>query len=146
MAITGITGSGGADAMRQQLLDKLFKKLDANGDGKVSKDELAAQVAAGPAQGGPQRGGPPAGAPPAGGPPGAGASGGGAGTSQSSSTATKILDPADANGDGKVSAAERRAYDYKLLMKSLAAATQGSGRKEVARASSSNEASRSVVV
>jgi len=46
-------------------LDKLFKAMDTDGDGSVSKSELPAFMEkAGPPQGPPPSGGPPPGAPP----------------------------------------------------------------------------------
>jgi hypothetical protein len=67
------------------------------------------------AQGGRPSGGSPSGS-------GGGSPAGGAPekTESSTSSSTKIsTDPADADGDGKVSAAERRAYQYKEAMKAL---------------------------
>ena len=105
-----------------------FTEADSNGDGKVNRDEAmayakasgqeqgtdAAQAAGG--AGGPQgAGGPPPGPPP----------GGAASATSDDSTATASTDPADTNGDGKVSAKE--AVEYLL---SQLATTEDSAKND----------------
>jgi hypothetical protein len=112
----------------------MFKKLDGNGDGKLTKDEMSSGMKKladaldsqfnqmrmnGTAQAG--QGGstpPPGGMPPPGGKPPPPSDGGGANataatsgaSSTQSSSSTKTYDPADANQDGTVSEQERIAY------------------------------------
>ncbi len=76
---------GGADSQRTAMLSKLsdnFTTVDANGDGKLSRDEVGAYLQkSGDSSGRPRRaGGPPKGA--GGPPPGGGGGGGGQGSSQ----------------------------------------------------------------
>jgi hypothetical protein len=168
--------SGQATAMRQQMLDRMSKAMDADGDGSISKaeftkaaeamrsrvkdgakapnaerafkaadtdnsgsiskDELAAMLdrmappggqfgrPGGPAgAGGPQGpGGPrgPGGPGGPGGPPGAGGPPGGASAGGSKKIST---DPADTDGDGKVSQKEAQAYQVKLALTAYKATT-----------------------
>ena len=93
----------------------LLKKLDTDGDGKVSEAEFAV--------GRPQHGGPPPGPPPTGvGAPlaAAAASSGSSTSSDSSSSASSTADAADTLGDGKVSVQERAAAELRALLASLA--------------------------
>jgi len=100
--------------------DEVFAKADKDGDGSLSVTDLSAMMAEqethAAARGGPSRGagGPPPGGPPPGGPPPGGARPGGSETSgsskSSSSSSSQNSDPADTNGDGKVSAAEKLIY------------------------------------
>jgi Ca2+-binding EF-hand superfamily protein len=105
-------------------LDDLFKVMDADGDGSVSKSELAAFMEkAGPPQG-PPTGAPPAGGPPPGMPPDMGSadattSSSATSTTGSTSKTTSSTDPMDANGDGTVTAEERMAFAYQQLMAAL---------------------------
>jgi hypothetical protein len=107
-ALSGTDGS----ATPSSDIDDAFSALDGDGDGKVTKseltdamtklsDQLNAQFDAARVNGGGMRpDGPPPGPPPG---------GAGDGTSSTSST----TEPADANGDGTVSAQEQAAYDTK---------------------------------
>ena len=125
-AVDGRKPAAGKDAPADApSVDDLFKSADANGDGGISQDELLTQMSMmGPPKG---KGGPPpagrGGPPPAGrgGPPPTGASDKAASSASSSKLST---DAADTDGDGKVSAAERRAYDYKQMMKTLIGAVK----------------------
>lgn len=103
--------------------DELFDKADANADSSISVDELSSMIAQAETQrsadgpGGSGKAGPPPGGggpPPGGGgpPPGGGMSGASSAKSSSSSSASTSStdDPADANGDGTVSAAEKLLY------------------------------------
>jgi len=123
-------------------VDDLFKSGDVNGDGGISQDELLNQMSTmGPPSGmhGARGGGPPDGPPPAGASaPPVGASNK-SGASASSSKASS--DPADTNGDGKVSAAERRVYDYKQLMAKLTGAGKDAADGATSKAESSGSAS-----
>ena len=96
--------------------DDAFKAADTDGSGSVSKDEFSAMLAEMETKhahaGRPSGAGKPPGA---GGPPPAA---GGKGQTGSSSaikqeSSSQGTDPADSNGDGKVSAAEQLAYDLK---------------------------------
>lgn len=131
-------GDGSVDATELQgMLDKmsqrsggkisgdaadLLKKMDADGDGKLSKSELgdglkslmappASTMAFAQAHGGGGHGGPPPGG---GGSPPAGS--GGASSSDGSSAAT---DPLDTNGDGVVSPMERAIGQVKDALQNL---------------------------
>lgn len=103
------------DPKEQKALSELSAKFKTAGEtGDLS--------ALGPPKHG--KGGPPAGGPPAGGPP--------AGGRSSSSTST---DPADANVDGTVSDAERKAYDAKQASsgaKTYQQAASSEGRAKMA--------------
>jgi hypothetical protein len=104
-------------------LAAVFQKADANGDGSLSLDEMPALMQMAQAQaastGQPATGrGKPAGG--MRGPSGAeGGGGGGKSVGATSSTTSSAVstDPADTNGDGKVSFAERVAYQLKQLQK-----------------------------
>jgi Ca2+-binding EF-hand superfamily protein len=98
-------------------VDDLFATTDANGDGGISQDEMLTELS--------KHRGPPPGAPPVDGGDSAGATS--HKSSSSSSSSSKAKDAADIDGDGNVTAAERRVYEYDLLMKALAKATEGSG-------------------
>jgi len=114
-------GTKGANAPAPPSADELFAKADKDGDGSLSVTDLSAMMAEqethAAARGAPSRGG---GAPPPGGPPPGGAAPGGAGgpggsgasgsSKSSSSSSSKDSDPADTNGDGTVSAAEKLIY------------------------------------
>jgi Ca2+-binding EF-hand superfamily protein len=110
-------------------IDELFAQLDADGDGKITQQELADTMKQAMQQvGGPGGGPPPGGAPPAGGapPPGGKDDAGftkdelsaqleeiGSTDSKRSSlisTVVENFDAADTNGDGKVSFQEATAY------------------------------------
>jgi Ca2+-binding EF-hand superfamily protein len=117
------TGTTAADAATQ------LKKMDSNGDGSLSSDELAAgmkslmpqprstvdfaqrHASAGKGAGGGHGGPPPAGR----GGDGDGDDGGAASSTHSSSSAA--TDPLDTNGDGAVSAQERAAGALKNLVR-----------------------------
>jgi EF-hand domain pair len=168
MGVSGIGGSGDMAATRKQLMERVFKKMDsdgngsiskdelqkaaderkaatgndaptnlpsiddffksadANGDGGISQDELLGQLSKmGPPPGkndrtqGVRGDGSSSGARP---PGGCGGSSSAAASDQAdaSTSPSKVAsDPADTDGDGDVSATERRAYDYKQLMASL---------------------------
>jgi len=128
-------------------VDDLFKSADSNGDGGISADELLKQMSMGPPRGmqGAQGAPPPGGAsPPAGGAAPAGASDQ---TDSSISSSKLSTDPADADGNGTVSAAERRAYEYKQLMAALAGAMKdATGATGATKASSSGQSADSVSV
>jgi hypothetical protein len=102
--------AGGSAAPVMPSSDELFGSADANGDQSLSVDELSSMMAQAETQGraGGVRGGPPPGGPPPGGPPPGGASG--SSKESSSSSSSKTTDPADANKDGTVSAAEKLIY------------------------------------
>ena len=108
--------------------DEILKKLDGNGDGKVTKQEMSDSInklvnelnsqlnsSQSGAKSAAQSAG---GSPPAGGPPPGAASGGSASangssassSATSSSSSSKTYDPADTNQDGKVSMQEQIAY------------------------------------
>jgi hypothetical protein len=122
-ALSGVDGS----TTPSSDIDDAFGALDGDGDGKVTKselteamtklsDQLNAQFDASRVNGGGKRpDGPPPGPPPggAGGPGGAGSADSTASTSTSSTT-----EPADANGDGTVSAQEQAAYETKQASES----------------------------
>ena len=104
--------------------DELFAKADADGNGALQIGELTATLAEhetnaaarGGHHGGPGgAGGPPPGG--AGGPPPGGGAGGASGgtTSSKSSSSSAESDPADADHDGKVSAAEKLAYELSQM-------------------------------
>jgi hypothetical protein len=95
-------GTQRSDADAQAKAQAAIKRMDSDGDGKVTQQEFTAAAPAKPPASG---GGKPQGAPPAGG----GGGGGKAGAASSSSS--KTYDPADANEDGTVSEQERQAYD-----------------------------------
>ena len=106
-------------------VDDIFKSADTNGDGGISQDEMLTQMMSGPPKegaNGPQGAGRPSGPPPSGGGGGSPPAGASDQTDSSTSSSKLSTDPADTDGDGKVSAAERRAYDYKQLMAALAGA------------------------
>jgi len=115
-------GSSATDSKRSAFMSAIaanFEQADSNGDGKVNRDEAMAYAKAngleqGEGTGGPQSAGGPqgAGGPPPGPPPGDAAS-----DSDSDSTATASTDPADTNGDGKVSAKEAVEYLLSQLAK-----------------------------
>jgi len=137
-------GSGGVDQTElQNLFDKVakktgttaasaseqFSKMDTNGDGSLSSDELSAgmkSLMAPPkstvdfAQRQGMSGPPPGGPPPAGG--GGGEGGGSASTSSTSSSSSTSYDPLDTNQDGVVSAQERAAGVLQDLLKTLTTA------------------------
>lgn len=127
------------DSKRSSFMSEIaanFEAADSNGDGKVNRDEAKAYAKAngleGPqAAGGAQAAAGPqgAGGPPPGPPPASGASDSG----DTDSTATASTDPADTNGDGKVSAKE--AVDY--LLAQLAATEDSSKTSDTTSSSSS---------
>jgi EF hand len=110
----------GAKAPAPPSADEMFAKADKDGDGSLSVEDLSAMMAeheahaaarGGPGAGGPSPGGPPpGGAPPGGAPPGGGGAPPG-GAASSKSQASEEADPADTNGDGNVSAAEKLIYE-----------------------------------
>ena len=113
-ALSGVDGS----ATQSSDVDDAFSALDGDGDGKVTKNELTdamtklsdqlnAQFDASRVNGGGMR---PDGPPP--GPPPGGAKGDGS-TDSTTSTSSTTTEPADANGDGTVSAQEQAAYETK---------------------------------
>jgi EF hand len=95
----------GANAPARPSADTLFAKADKDGNGSLSVDDLSAMITEHETHAA-ARGKPPAGGPPTGGAPPAGAAGG-AGASK----AAEEPDPADTNGDGNVSAAEKLIYE-----------------------------------
>ena len=113
-------------------VDDFFKAADANGDGGITQDELLTELSKmGPPPGkseGTQtaQGDGQAGSAHSKGRCGGGSSSASASDKGGSSTSSSkpSVDPADADGDGKVSAAERRANDYKQLMTALAAVVE----------------------
>jgi hypothetical protein len=112
--------------------DQLFASADKNGDQSLSLDELSAMMAqaetqsrASGALGGPGKAGGSGATGSVGGPPGGmggvsgtgGTKGGASGASatkdsSSTSSASNNTDPADTNGDGVVSAAEKLIYEF----------------------------------
>jgi Ca2+-binding EF-hand superfamily protein len=119
--------TSGTDSKRSTFMSTIaanFEQADSNGDGKVNRDEAMAYAKANGlevggshgAGGGPQGAG---GAQAAGGPPPADAASDASSTDSSSadSTATASTDPADTNGDGKVSAKEAVEYLLSQLAK-----------------------------
>jgi len=115
-------GSSATDSKSSAFMSAIaanFEQADSNGDGKVNRDEAMAYAKAngleqGAGTGGSQAAGGPQGAGglPPGPPPGDAAS-----DSDSDSTATASTDPADTNGDGKVSAKEAVEYLLSQLAK-----------------------------
>ncbi len=116
-ALSGVDGS----ATQSSDVDDAFSALDGDGDGKVTKseltdamtklsDQLNAQFDASRVKGGGGGGMRPDGPPP--GPPSGGAKGAES-TDSTTSTSSTTTEPADANGDGTVSAQEQAAYETK---------------------------------
>ncbi len=125
-------------------VDEVFTKLDGNGDGKITKqemtdgvtklvDQLNSQLRSSQASGksGPPPGGPPpgGGAPPAGGDGAASASGSSSSSTTSSNT---TYAPADTNQDGQVSEKEKVAYAAKIAAKSSSASESTNQSSEAA--------------
>jgi Ca2+-binding EF-hand superfamily protein len=104
--------AGAADAA-------VFKQLDTDGDGAISKDEFSAAM---------QKAG--GGGPPPGPPPAAAAGAGSGGSAGDSSSATV---PLDTNGDGVVSAQERAAGALKDMVGSLLKAMDGNGDGSISK-------------
>jgi len=113
----------GATAPTPPSPDEVFAKADADGDGSLNIQDLSAMLsqhethaaARGSHEPGAGAGGPPprgAGGPP----PGGGAGGSGATTDSKSSSSSANPDPADTDHDGKVSAAEKLAYQLSQLV------------------------------
>jgi hypothetical protein len=114
-----LKAAAGDDSVAESKSAEVFKQLDSDGNGKVTKSELSAAVekvgnqldaqldqsrvqnATGAAKGGERAGGHGGGAPPA-------------KSGSDTETATKYVAAADTNGDGTVSADEEAAYK-KLL-------------------------------
>ncbi len=92
-------GTQRSDADAQAKAEAAIKRMDSDGDGKVTQQEF---IAAAPSKPPASGGGKPQGAPPAG--------GGGGGKAGASSSSSETYDPADANEDGTVSEQERQAY------------------------------------
>lgn len=113
-------------------VDDVFKKLDSNGDEKITKQEMSDGIKKLSdelnSQYNDMRTSSKGGKPPAGG--GAPPSGNGS-ASQSSSSSTKTYDPADADQDGKVSAKELIAYESDQAAKSTAESTSQSNDASV---------------
>ena len=118
------TQSGkGAAAPTGASVDAVMKAADQDGNGTLSKEEFSAMMSKMDshmaAKGGAAAAGPPPGG---GGPRGAGGAPPSKSASSSSSSASSSTslstDPADTNGDGKVSAAEQLAYDRKQMARS----------------------------
>jgi hypothetical protein len=104
-ALSKASGSGSSgNSNSSSIADEMFTKLDGNSDGKVTKAEMSAtikKIAAeldGPAPRMRMQGGMP--------PPQKGAEG-----ASSTDSSAAELDPADTNGDGQVSTAEKLAYE-----------------------------------
>ena len=125
------------DSKRSSFMSEIaanFEAADSNGDGKVNRDEAKTYAKANGLEQGPQAAG---GVQAAGGPQGAGGPSPVSGASDSSdtdSTATASTDPADTNGDGKVSAKE--AVDYLLAQ---LAATEDSSKTSNTNSSNSSK-------
>lgn len=122
------------DSKRSSFMSEIaanFEAADSNGDGKVNRDEAKAYAKANGLEQGPQA----AGAQAAGGPPPGGSPpvGGASDSSDTDSTTIASIDPADTNGDGKVSAKE--AVDY--LLAQLASAEDSSKTSDTNSSSSS---------
>ena len=134
-----MVSSIGSTGAQTHAVDQLFKKADANSDGKLTKDELTVALeSAGDTEAdsktkadaffkmldtsskgyvtkndvtqGSQKA---QGAPPGTGARPAGGGGGGGGGGGSTSATSATTDPADTNGDGVVSAEEQLAYQLK---------------------------------
>lgn len=101
-----------------------FTEADSNGDGKVNRDEAMAYAKASGQEGSDAAGGP-QGARGAGGPPPAGSPPAASSDDSDDSTVTVSTDPADTNGDGKVSSKE--AIEYLL---SQLATTENSAKTD----------------
>ena len=119
---SALSGVDGSDTQSSDI-DDAFSALDGDGDGKVTKseltdamtklsDQLNAQFDASRVNGGGMR---PHGPPP--GPPPGGAKGAES-TDSATSTSSTTTEPADANGDGTVSAQEQAAYETKQASES----------------------------
>jgi hypothetical protein len=127
-AASSSTSTDSASSVSETSLDDLFSAMDADGDGSVTQSELSSFLEqAGPPAGQPDGARPAGGPPPSGGPPPGGGPTGSDDSSETSSTSStstttsssSTSDPADANGDGTVSAEERMAYAYDQLMSAL---------------------------
>ena len=135
------SSSGTSSSGSSTSVDEIFKKIDTNGDGKITKDEMTSGMKslASSLQGQINktgRGGPPpGGTPPSGGSPPSSSSSDSTSTTQSSS-ATKTYQAADTNQDGKVSEKEQIAYD--LLMQSQASSTSSNTSKAASSTSSNS--------
>jgi hypothetical protein len=110
-------GAAGANAPAPPSADEMFAKADTDGDGSLSIENLSAMISEhethAAARGGHAGGPPPGGKPPGGPPPGGGkppADAGGAAGAKSESSSVES-DPADTDGDGTVSAAEKLIYE-----------------------------------
>lgn len=154
-AFSNITSASGSDAT--STANDLFKKLDTDSDGKVTKDEfssglkkladdLESQFNQSRTSGvGQDRGAPPP-PPPSGTSSSSGTdavSSGSASVSATSSasdtSSTKTYEAADTNQDGKVSQKEEEAYLLKLL-EAKASASGDSGNQQAGAADNNSEA------
>ena len=108
--------------------EKEFSATDTNGDESLSAEEITAMAKKmsankpSDAKGPGGAGGPPPGGPK--GPPPGGGSQGASGSTTSSTSAT--AEPADTNGDGKVSLQEQMTYDAKQALKAYLKAAESS--------------------
>jgi Ca2+-binding EF-hand superfamily protein len=117
-----LSGSTGTDnSASSAAAAAVFKALDKDEDGAISKGELTAAVSS--KQGGDLSAqGMPPGPPPGGPPPAGGGGGGGSASASSTSSNSTTYDPLDTNEDGVVSAQERAAGVMKDLLKTLTSA------------------------
>lgn len=131
------TGSsnGTSSSSSSAIVDEIFKKIDTNGDGKITKDEMTSGMKslASSLQGQINKTG--RGGPPSGGSSQSSSSSDSTSSTQSSS-ATKTYQAADTNQDGKVSEKEQIAYD--LLMQSQASSTSSNASKAASSTSSNS--------
>ena len=140
---SGSTDNTGSTAS----VDDIFSKLDGNGDGKITKDEMSSgmkkladaldsQLNQMRTSGASPRG--KGGPPPSGGmPPPSGA---GSASSSQASSAAKITEKADTNGDGKVSIQEEIAYLLASQSSASTSSTSGATGNTASPASTNSDA------
>jgi len=98
--------AGSASAPKPPSADEMLSKADQNGDASLSLDELTAMMAETETRAKSRANGPSGHGPP----PGGGAGGAPPSGAGGKSTTSETTDPADANHDGTVSAAEKLVY------------------------------------